>query len=155
MPMIPEPSGVNFRKALSLAFFIGVQILACKTPVFLATNIGQLVANLSIFVTHLSVLVTHFGILKAKLVLWNWTLKTPSYFGIKAFTKLNNENAKHILEFGLYEIDPRYYIDCLRNPQDEEQMALVYFSIPYTLWEKHLVNNFAKPMLYGMDNSSI
>ena len=59
-----KTTGVNFKKALMLAFNYYRKnaekyILALKTPVFLATNTEQHVGNFSIFVAH-------FGIFKTK-----------------------------------------------------------------------------------------
>ena len=84
-----------------------------KNASFLATNIEQHVANLSIFVAQLCILVTHFGIFKANFFLWNWTLKTPSFFGVMLskfwrYGFFEIEQWKHQNNFGIL----KYNIFC-------------------------------------------
>ena len=78
-----NPCRVNFIKAYTPAFFIGVKMIKklfwlLKCPFFLATNIEQHVANLNINVAHFGILVTHLCIFKAKFVLWN-DIKTMKF----------------------------------------------------------------------------
>ena len=67
-------TGVNFIKALTLAFFYWCKnakkiYFGVKKPVFLATYIEQHVANLGVFVAHFGVLVAHLSVFKAKFFL--------------------------------------------------------------------------------------
>ena len=86
-----EPLGVNFIKALTLAFFYWWEN-ASKIVWPLKHHCCQYKR----FFAHFGILIDHFEILKAKFEFWNWALKKPTFFGIMLW-KFSN--------YGYYEIE--------------------------------------------------